>query len=368
MTITLILIVCLFAGIGIYYALNRTETPSLPNSTVDIPSPNIQNVSVVNKTDTGATIEWTTDEPATSQVEYGETEDYGTTTTLDEELTTSHSVTLDGLEPNTPYYYTVISQDANGNKGTSEGKFTTLAKADETPPTISEVAASNITESSAIIGWTTDEPATSQVEYGTTEDYGTKTTLDEALTTSHSVKLSELDDGTTYYFKVISKDASGNEATSEQTFDTPAAVPVSPEVDSLAPDFTLQDLNGNDVTLSDFQGKIVLLNLWATWCEPCLEELPLIQAISDNWPDAELVVIAIAAKDHESLAMVEDYITENEYTLTVIYDSEGQAENLYDITTWPTTFFIDAEGIIKKIQIGSFSTQAEIEDILNSFQ
>ena len=355
---------------GIYYALNRTEAPSLPNvNPVDTTPLVIPEVNVSDITETSATITWTTDKPATSKVEYGETEDYGTTTPLDEELTTSHSVTLDGLEPNTTYYYRVISQDASGNEATSEGDLRTLATADETPPTISEVNVSDITESGATITWATDEPATSQVEYGKTEDYGSETTENTKLSNSHSVTLTGLASSTTYYFKIISKDASGNEAISatNQTFETVTSIPVGYEEGNRAPDFTLTDLSGNEVKLSNFRGKIVVVNFWATWCGPCMEELPFFQAISDNETAGGFKILAINKEETGNWVHSELSNQGYTFTFTILLDSDGEVNTLYNVETLPTTFFIDAEGIIKKIQEGSFSSQAEIENILSSF-
>jgi hypothetical protein len=94
-------------------------------------------------------------------------------------------------------------------------------KVDKTPPAISAVSASSITDTSTVITWTTDELATSQVEYGLTTSYGSTTTLDTTLVTSHSVSLSELSAGTPYHYRVKSNDASGNEAASgDYTFTT----------------------------------------------------------------------------------------------------------------------------------------------------
>lgn len=96
-------------------------------------------------------------------------------------------------------------------------------EADKTAPTISGVSASDITETSATITWTTDEPATSQVEYGPTTAYGSTASLDSTLVASHSVNLSGLTSSTTYHYKVKSKDASGNERVSgDYTFATEA--------------------------------------------------------------------------------------------------------------------------------------------------
>jgi hypothetical protein len=96
------------------------------------------------------------------------------------------------------------------------------AKGDKTPPVISEISSSDITQTSAVITWTTDEPATSQVEYGLTASYGATTPLDSTLVTSHSVSMSGLAAGTTYHYRVKSEDASDNEALSEDNaFTTP---------------------------------------------------------------------------------------------------------------------------------------------------
>lgn len=102
------------------------ETPSGESSLADTTPPLITNVSARDFTETATTITWSTDEPATSQVEYGMTISYGSTTTSDEELVTNHSVTLTGLEADTTYHFKVRSKDASGNEGLStDGIFTT---------------------------------------------------------------------------------------------------------------------------------------------------------------------------------------------------------------------------------------------------
>lgn len=355
-----------FLGLYLYYAFSQPGV-SAPDST----PPAIQNPSISPITDTGAVVAWQTDEPATSQVMICDPDDTCTWTEPDETLVTNHSVTLTDLDPNSTYHLTLISEDESENETTYERDFTTSAQADTTAPVISGVAVSTTTDISATIEWSTDEEATSQVEYGTTADYGSTTTLDEELTTSHSLTLTDLEADTTYHFRVKSKDASGNEATSDtdQTFETLPAIPVGFQVDNRAPAFTLQNLDGDDVTLSDSRGKIVMVNFWATWCGPCKDELPHIQAVSDSWSDDKLVILAIALRDLEDLATVEQYIEQNEYTFPVLFDSEGNVKTLYGITSGipiPRTFFIDAEGIIQRIHGSMFRSPEEIEDILDS--
>jgi peroxiredoxin len=369
-TTLFILIVCVLVGSGIYFFFHQTGTQSPPESTIDTTISSIQSV-VPSTTDTSATITWKTDKPATSQVIIRDSSDaIVTETKLQETLDTSHSVDISGLKPNTTYNYTLISSDATGNKITHEGDLTTLATADKTAPTISGVNVSHVTESSAIVTWATNEPATSQIKYVKTETYGSTTPLDENLTTTHNVTLAKLDSGTTYNFTIMSKDAAGNEATSasNQTFTTLTPIPVGPKVGNRAPAFTLKDLNNNEVKLSDFRGKIVVVNFWATWCGPCMEELPFFQAISDNQSAGGFKILAI--NDKETGNKVRSELTDKGYTFTftILLDSTGDINTLYDVDTLPTTFFIDADGIIRKVQEDSFKSPTEIANILNSLK
>jgi hypothetical protein len=190
----------------------------------DTTPPVISAIAASGITATTATITWTTNEPATSQVEYGLTTGYGKGVALVGNAVKSHSVSLPGLTPNTTYHFRVKSKDAAQNEAVSgDFNFTTSAVADTAPPVISLVSASGITTFTAIITWTTDEPATSQVEYGLTTSYGSATTLDTHLATSHFMTLTGLTSGTTYHYRVKSKDASENEAISgDETFATSA--------------------------------------------------------------------------------------------------------------------------------------------------
>jgi thiol-disulfide isomerase/thioredoxin len=369
-TTLFIIIVCLIVGGGIYYFVTGIETSPLPENTVNTTITSIQNVNS-SRTDTSATITWKTDKQATGQVDYGKTKEYELTPVSIDELTTDHNIQLTGLEPNTTYYFKIISADAAGNEVTHEGELKPIAEADETAPTISGLNVSNVTESSAIITWHTNESATSQVKYSKSEEVSSTTPIDNNPTTDHSVTLTNLDSGTTYNYIVMSKDAAGNVANSPsgQTFTTESAIPVGSNVFDRAPDFTVQNPDGEDVNvnLRDYRGKIVMINFWATWCVPCKEEMPFIQAVSDNWSSQDLAIFSIAAKEKENLNVVNEFISDNGYTFPVYYDSQGQAKSLYNINIWPTTFLIDDEGIIRYMQVGSFSNQTELEDRLNSF-
>ncbi len=160
----------------------------------------------------GATISWQTDVASDSQVDYGMTASYGSSTALNSNMVTSHWQSLTGLAAGTTYHYQVKSKTATSSLTTSgDFVFTTLTDtvAAAAPPVISSVASSGITESVATISWTTDKPSDSQIDYGLTTSYGTTTALDPSLVTSHVKSLAGLAPNTIYHYRVRSKDAAG---------------------------------------------------------------------------------------------------------------------------------------------------------------
>lgn len=189
----------------------------------DVLPPQITNVQATNIGDTSATITWTTNVGSTSQVEYGTTIGYGQSTTLDANLVTSHSVNLTGLAPGTLYHYRVISSISGASSTSADFTFTTTGS--PALPVISNVAVGNwgatsSTNLSAVITWTTDLPADSQVEYGLTTSYGSTTALDSALVNSHSVTLTGLAQSTLYHYRVRSAAATGTSYSGDYTFRT----------------------------------------------------------------------------------------------------------------------------------------------------
>lgn len=177
----------------------------------DPSAPAISAVACSAVASSGATISWTTNKAADSQVEYGISEAYGSVTTADKALVTLHSQTLTGLSAGTTYHFRVRSSDASGKTGTSgDFSFTTLAVADTTPPVITSVAATAVSTTTATISWNTNEASDSQVEYGTTASYGASSATDPLMVIQHSRVLTGLSAGTTYHFRVRSRDGVGN--------------------------------------------------------------------------------------------------------------------------------------------------------------
>jgi hypothetical protein len=202
-------------------ALAANFTWSFTTVGPDTTPPTISNVAASSITATGATITWSTNEASDSQVLYGATSAYGSSSPLNPAAVTSHSVTLTGLTAGTTYHYAVKSADAANNSATStDFTLTTLAQ-DTTPPVISNITVTNITTTGATVSWTTDEASNSQVVYGTTASYGSASALNSSLVTAHTVTVTGLSANTIYHFAVKSQDASSNLATSSDgTFTT----------------------------------------------------------------------------------------------------------------------------------------------------
>lgn len=175
----------------------------------DTTPPVISVITATAITTASATINWTTDEAADSQVEYGTTTNYGTVNTLNSSLVTNHSMVLSGLSPGTKYYFRVRSRDGSGNLAISAG-FSLTSQVAVQSLAISNVGVTNVRSRQATIKWTTNLPSTSQVEFGASIRLGSLSALNSTLVTAHAVTLSNLKAGKTYYFRVRSKDAKGN--------------------------------------------------------------------------------------------------------------------------------------------------------------
>lgn len=118
-----------------------------------------------------------------------------------------------------------------------------------------------------------------------------------------------------------------------------------------APEFTLADQNGSVHKLSDYKGKTVLLNFWATWCPPCKGEMPDLQTLYENYGynEDDLVVLGVAAPNmgrEGDAAAITDFLIENKYSFPVLMDESGSMFETFDVYSFPTTFMIDAEGNI----------------------
>jgi peroxiredoxin len=315
-------------------------------------------------------ITWKTDEPCTSRVSY-KTE-VGERNNSNGAVTPSryHQADLSGLESGKTYYITITCQDAAGNESKQDRTFQTLlSAADTTAPQLVGQPSASVDDSSATISWKTDELAKSQIKYSLGTGYEFPSAFTNDFRSDHSIYLSGLSPNTTYHYQLVSRDASGNEMISTEalSFKTEPETGASPYMGSKAPNFTLKNLKGEDVSLSQLRGKKVILNFWASWCTPCKIELPHFQSVWDKYgPDAGFTILTVAGSQSEEPA-IRSYIANGNYTFPVCLDPGEEAFNRYELTSIPKTYFIDKDGVIKRIQQGMFTGPGEIEFMLNSY-
>ena len=124
-----------------------------------------------------------------------------------------------------------------------------------------------------------------------------------------------------------------------------------------APDFTLTALNGAKVSLSQFRGKPVLINFWASWCIPCREETPdLVKAYKTHHAD-ELIILGLNLTSEDTLPDIKAFVEEFQMPYPVLLDQEGKVMSLYHVQGIPTSVFINRQGVITYIQIGKLTAE-----------
>lgn len=138
-----------------------------------------------------------------------------------------------------------------------------------------------------------------------------------------------------------------------------------PLVGSPAPEITLKNLQGQEVRLSDFRGKVVLLNFWATWCKPCKEEMPAMQASYDKLRDEGFVVLAV--NELEDTEKVAEHIRAHHHTFPVVMDHSNSVANRYGVVGLPASFLIDRQGIVREHIFGSLLTEERITELVRRY-
>ncbi len=132
----------------------------------------------------------------------------------------------------------------------------------------------------------------------------------------------------------------------------------SPREGFMAPDFTLDTLSGEKVTLSGLRGKIVVINLWATWCPPCRAEMPALENAYKQYKDSGVVVLGLNVTNQDSEGNVPRFVEQFELTFPILLDRDGSVSALYQLSALPTTYIVDREGMIRTVVVGGPMSEA----------
>jgi len=132
-----------------------------------------------------------------------------------------------------------------------------------------------------------------------------------------------------------------------------------PKIGAMAPEFSLPAPDGKPVPLQSFRGKIVLLNFWATWCGPCQQEMPSLEALYQRYKDRGFVILGVSL-DEEGWPVVEAFLKRVPVTFPLLIDSLQSVSDTYQIFRIPETYLIDAEGKIIDKFVGPQDYNQEI--------
>ena len=150
---------------------------------------------------------------------------------------------------------------------------------------------------------------------------------------------------------------SGLTACQEKSDTSETTAATAPQRAENALEFTVTDTDGNPVKLSDFTGKPVVVNFWATWCNPCTTELPEFEAAAKANPDIQFMMVNVTDGRDETPEKVMAFIEKHGYTFDVYYDHGLTVTNMLQLRGFPTTYFIDAQGVVVNSYLGMMDTE-----------
>lgn len=161
--------------------------------------------------------------------------------------------------------------------------------------------------------------------------------------------------------------AEGQSASSEVSSTLPPPIPGI--MNGPAIDFSVQTLDGQTVNLADYRGRVVFLNFWATWCPPCVEELPALERFAQAQAQLEGGAVVLASNNSESPEQIRAFLSENGITLDgvrVLLDSDSRVYQQYGVVRLPTTWVIDRDGVLRAVKFGEFddaTLQAYLDEV-----
>lgn len=143
---------------------------------------------------------------------------------------------------------------------------------------------------------------------------------------------------------------------------------VAPHPGFQAPDFALKTSQGEQISLSDLHGQVVIINLWASWCPPCRVEMPELQKVYRAYRDRGLQVLAVNVTNQDDAQAAVKFSTQLGLTFPILLDLDGSVSRAYQLQALPTTYFVDRDGIIQDVVVGGPMSEAllrvKVENLL----
>lgn len=130
-------------------------------------------------------------------------------------------------------------------------------------------------------------------------------------------------------------------------------------IGSHAPDFEGVNTNGEKIRLADYRGKVVVINFWASWCGPCVNEMPLINGVFQDHPDDVAVLFVNAG---ESKGTIMEFLAAHQFEFPVLIDATGKIAGAYSVTGLPVTYILDKNGVISQAIIGEIQNKQQLDN------
>lgn len=139
---------------------------------------------------------------------------------------------------------------------------------------------------------------------------------------------------------------------------SPAGTVAAPQQGFLAPEFSLKTASGETIKLSDLRGQAILVNLWATWCPPCREEMQSIEKVYQEYRDEGFTVLAVNMTYQDDPDLVLPFVKEQGLSFPILLDETGGMANAYQLRSLPSSYFIRRDGTINEVVIGGPMSEA----------
>ncbi len=133
-------------------------------------------------------------------------------------------------------------------------------------------------------------------------------------------------------------------------------------IGQLALDFEVEDLNGDSLSLEKYLGQVVLLDFWATWCGPCIAEMPSVKRTYERYKNKKFQIIGISLD--RGISQLETYIEKEGIAWPQYYDSNRQISNMYEVSSIPSTFLIDGDGVIRKMNLRGSALESAVAELV----